>query len=471
MRRWIIGSLCSIWVACGGAPDAVVDEIDPVTSELRAREAQTTVWIQPVIGRQLEADGATRFLLSGRASRNVQDGLGFVLDDPYGELRLLSARRFALAFGTSEMTNLVVGVPEFLRLSFSGGASTLFARLLTGPRLLSQPGSGLYFDGQPQPHLVDGRAVVRVSGHADRNLSRVEANFEGQNVTAQLVDPRHFVVDLTVDQFVALAGSRVRLNITGTAARSTVRRSALLDLVVRSLDLTTGDPYEVWPSATCQDQVRACLGALPAGSGDTSSCGSFLEVRACPSGVRIDQAAVDAARARNAPALQVLRADAVALVGPRAEALSTSVEADVEQVFLLEWGRGFSSAAERDLYLDQRIAEVLDLAYARPLDHVAAVSPLPGSSENARQLAADTLLLHLASLDLTQSEWGRPLSVLTRQFRARHLATLRELREVGPLAQESEAEWLFMVDWLDALVEINVDRRTGASTRILFEID
>ncbi|MBK6688684.1 MAG: hypothetical protein IPG45_29700 [Deltaproteobacteria bacterium] len=471
MRRWIVGSLCSFWVACGGGPDAVVDENDPVTSELRAREAQTTVWIQPLIGRQVEADGATRFLLSGRASRNVEDGLGFVLDDPYGELRLLSARRFALAFGTSELTNLVVGVPEFLRLSFTGGASTLFARLLTGPRLVAQPGSGLYFDGQPQTHFVDGRAVVRVLGHADRNLSRVEATFNSEVVTAQLIDPRHFSVDLTVDQFVALAGSRVRLNITGTAARSTVRRSATFDLGVRSLDLTTGDPYEVWPQATCQDHVRSCLGALPAGTGDTSACGSFLEVRACPLGVRIDQAAVDAARLRSAPALETLRNDAVALVGARSADLYGSVLADFEQVFLLEWGRGFATAAERDLYLDQRINQVFDQAYARPLDHVAAVDPLPGSFENARQVAADALLLHLANLDLTQSEWGRPLSVLTLQFRDRHLFALRELREVGPLGQESEEEWVFMTRWLDALVEINIDRRTGASTRILFEID
>lgn len=473
MRRLVLLPLLFSWACGGSGPEVAADESE-ATAELRAREGQTTVWAQPRIERRVEADGATRFAIRGRASRNLEGGLGFVQDDPYGELRLVSARRYELVFGTSELTNLIVGVSEFLRLNFApsaGRPGELTARLVTGPALEAAPGVGLYFDGAPVPRRVDGRVVVQIVGHADRNLTQVSATAGSTPVNARLVDARHFRVDLTVDEFVAIAGSSSRLSVKGTAARSTVQRSASLGLVVQSLELTTLDPYEVWPRPGCDEAVRSCLGALPAGTTDLSRCGTFLEVQACPQGVVVDQAAVDAALVRIEPAVVTLQGDAAALVGARAEALVAAARGALVTQLQLEWRRGFPTAAERDLYLDAQLATVLDRIYARPLDSVPAFAPVANDPLAARQVAADALLLHLASVDLTQTEWGRPLEALTRQFRDRHLAALRELREVGPVVAESSTEWTLGTNWLGALVEVTIDRASGTSSRILFEID
>jgi hypothetical protein len=45
--------------------------------------------------------------------------------------------------------------------------------------------------------------------------------------------------------------------------------------------MTTGDPYQVWPSDRCPAAVRTCLNATPVGATDFGDCGSYREVNAC----------------------------------------------------------------------------------------------------------------------------------------------------------------------------------------------
>ena len=67
--------------------------------------------VDPVVSLRAR-DGNTWLVITGRASRNITDGFGFVFDDPYGELRVSSARTFGLWYSPSELTTLAIGVQD-----------------------------------------------------------------------------------------------------------------------------------------------------------------------------------------------------------------------------------------------------------------------------------------------------------------------------------------------------------------------
>src|SRR6185503_6314195 len=132
-----------------------------------------------------------------------------------------------------------------------------------------------------------------------------------------ITDATHFTVDLLDDHVTALAGGDPLVLDIESASGSWQKRAGLA-VGMKTLGLTTGDPVDVWPLPTCQDQVRACLAALPDGTSDTSSCGEALEVLLCGggAGVVFDDAAFQAASARADDVIEgALAVDADALAG------------------------------------------------------------------------------------------------------------------------------------------------------------
>jgi hypothetical protein len=468
---WFLAPL--LW-ACSDS-ELAIDGSDVSADQLRARAGDTTVWIRDRFVRT-DIDGRTDLVATGRTSRNLTDGNVFVFDDPYGRFGQRSARTYEIGFATSELTTLMVGVQTFVRLHFAPSSSrpdSLTARVVARPRLTDFGGSGIYLV-QPAPVSVGGRPVLRIDGTSSRGLQSIEV-FAGeiQIPDATLLSPRALRIDLPLDHAIALAGADERITIRATSATGALTKSARLELAMGSFELTTGDPYEVWPPATCDAAVSSCLAALAPGSLDLSSCGSYLEVAACGgSGVLVDDVAFQAALARAADRAEAMRDDAAALVGPdRLESFVESVRLTIESRLEPYFGARYGAAAERDAALDAEIDAGIDAAYARPLDLTEALASLPNDPVRARNVSADALLAYLSTFDTTGSEWGRPLEELTRTYRARHVGALRELREVGPIALSTATEDIYTVDWLDALVEVTIDRASGNVVRVLLEID
>src|SRR5262249_25231440 len=162
----------------------------------------------------------------------------------------------------------------------------------------------------------------------------------------------------------------------------------------------------------------ACLAKLPANAPDYGACGEALVMQAClrESGVRVDSAALAAAHAR----LDALLADpagfvsdAGGLVGAdHVAAFASTVRAAVGAKLDALNGAIYDSAPARDAALDAALNTALIEAYARPLDYIARWEPLPNDVARARQVAGDEVLAWLASHDLNQTEWGRPLESL-----------------------------------------------------------
>lgn len=442
-------------------------------SELTVRAGETSVWVDKVITRDTR-DGAEGVVLHGRASRNLTGGFAFVLDDPYGQYDVRSARTFEVRWTTSELTTLLVGVNQFINLQFVHSSSrpdALTARVVARGRMGEFSGTGSYLFADVVPVTYGNRTYWRVTGSATTNILEVVAEVGPDRIAnVRITDPRHFTIDLPIDRAIDMVGSSKELAVSVQTASGTRIKRGKLGLVVKKLGLTTGDAYEVWPRVECEDDVLACLATQPA-----DTCGEALEVNACAGQtgvISVTDADVQIARAAADPQLVTLRADAPALVGAaRADALlSGATYLVVERLDALV-GTVFPSTADRDAALAAAAAGAIDDAYAFPLAHVPALTPLPDDPIRARDIAADALLTYLSTADLTTTEFGRSVHALVHEYRAQHLASLAALRAATPEDLAGWPPYLFLGNWLGAHVEISVAQATGVATNVLFEID
>ncbi len=140
----------STFAACATTGEYGTDEIevtdtkaDAAGGELKLRTGETSVWVTKDLVRRQGANGP-EFALTGRASRNVNGGMGFVIDDPYGDFAKKTARTWEVTWPASYVAGLADGVNQFVRLDFvhsNGRPDSLTVRALVRPRLLSFSGS------------------------------------------------------------------------------------------------------------------------------------------------------------------------------------------------------------------------------------------------------------------------------------------------------------------------------------------
>ena len=337
----------------------------------------------------------------------------------------------------------------------------------------------MWLSSDVAPVVYGGQVVFRVEGNASSKLYGLRARVGDLYLTPRTLDDTHFEIDLSRDDVIALAGTTTSLVVEVDLIGGTQTKSARLVVKLAKLGMTSEDPYEVWPPLTCTDEVRSCLEGLPAGTLDTAACGESLEVRQCQGqvGVTFDDVAFAAAM-DDAQALLAdpagFAGDADALIGADRETefsymVQQTVEGRLEQMF----GRWYPDAASRDAAAAAEIAAVIDLAYARPLEiwGDGPHAPLPGDAAAMNQVVADALLLHLATLDLVETEFARPLEELCRTYRDWHVTDLRAWRAGVEKVDGGSNRDVYIGSWLDPYVEITTDRTTGAVLNVYFEID
>ena len=287
-----------------------------------------------------------------------------------------------------------------------------------------------------------------------------------------------FEVDMLEDHVLALSSRAGRFTVQATlASGERVEKSAYVILAVSKLGFTSADPSEVWPPPTCTDAVHACIAAVPAGSTDLGHCGDAVDVLQCTptTGATVDDVAIQSALAAvdARVASPEMRADAEGLVGAeRADGWLEGARLTAEDRLQQQYGRVYPDAAALDAALSAEIEGAIDLAYAEPLSLVEPLAPIPGDATRARYVATDALLAHLAERDFESTALWRPLIVLTREYRAWHVTSIRELREsselVDGLAPNSDA---YVGQWIGLYSEVELDRATQAVVRVLVEID
>ncbi len=289
MRRLLLAAIF-ITSACAADLEIETDEVSPddggkadgYLTELRVRAGDTTVWADRFLVPRAR-DGRAEWVLSARGSRTVTDGLSFIYDDVVGEFRVASTRSFEVGYPAGDR-GLMTGVSHFIRIHFapsSNRPTTLTARAIYRPRLVTFSGSGAYLTAELEPVVVGGRVVWRLFGNASSSLAAVAAAVdEAPAGDAHLVDATHFTVDLDDEEVTALAGGAELLLDIDSATGSWQKRAGLA-IGIKTLGLTTGDPVDEFPLPVCEEDVLACLQGLPDRDGDTSPCGEAIEVLAC----------------------------------------------------------------------------------------------------------------------------------------------------------------------------------------------
>jgi hypothetical protein len=473
-------ALLSLMAGCSAEPDtseATVELGDDgkadSASELYVRVSDTSLWVDGALTRS----GST-FVLHGRSSRNLTWGNAFIADDAYGAFEQVGARSFTVSWSASEAPMLISGVNQFIGFNFAHSASrpdALTARVVVRPRLLAVRGTGGSFTGEILPVLrAGGKIAYRASGTGSKKLLGVTTS----SGTATVDDDSHFHVDWSAAELLALAGTGKDVTLELREEDGPHTKRAQLGLAVKKLGLTAADAYTTWPAPSCTAAPRACLASLPANAADYGKCGEALVIQAClkAGGARVDAAALAAAHARLETRLgdpAGFAADAVGLVGAGHGAdFTTTVRAAVGAKLDALNGSVYDSAPARDAALDAALEAALLSAYARPLDYVARWEPLPNDQVRARQVAGDELLTWLATHDLTQTEWGRPLEALVGEFRARHVDSIRAMRETSEIFVDG-ANDIYLGDYLGGgpHVEVTIERATGKVLNMLFEID
>ncbi|CAN5842969.1 hypothetical protein BH11MYX2_BH11MYX2_27180 [soil metagenome] len=486
MRTYVIAAV--LLAGCADQASTPTDEISvgedgdggkaDSAGELSLRTGDTTVWVRQLIERRTGENGP-EYVLRGRTSRNVTDGNGYIIDDPFGDFATKSARTWELVWSPDYVRMLADGTNQFVGLNFAHSATrpdSLTLRAQIRPRIVSFTGSSkIYVTAELTPVVNSGETVYRLKGHTTGANNGVVLRSGTRAYETAIVSSTEFTIDLAPDQLFA----KEPLVLSASLANgTTVEKHLSLGLSVKNLGITAGDAYDRWPNPTCTAARKSCLQALGGIALDTASCGEARDVLSCQGqvGVRVDSAslaaATTAAHARTGSA--EMRADYAALAGTdRVEMLQGGLEQTIEASLEQQSGRWYLGAPARDAKLTRLTDAAIAMVYAHPLDLVEPHTPVPGNVDSERQVAADALLAYLAQQDFVATEFGRSYDELVTAYRVQHVASLKAFREtiVPELYPGSTTSDVLVGDWLGTHTEITIEKATGTATNVLVEID
>jgi hypothetical protein len=476
--------------ACADGGDSVLDETEvspeldtkaDASSELSVRAGETTLWVNKTLARRDGVNGP-EYVLRGRTSRNITDGRGFIFDDVYGEFAKKTARTFEMTWTVSTARSLVDGVNQFIGLTFvhsSTRPDSLTARVVVRPRLVTFSGSSkIYLVAELVPVVYGGTVVYRLQGRTYGANTGIRAVVDGVDLPdVRQIDSERFAIDLQPQQvFDLTAGGDIQIIADFTTGG--VDKRVTLGLAIKKLGMTDGDSEMVWPPVSCTQSVRSCLLGLSDGTLDLGGCGVAVDVNACAGqvGVFVDDVSFQAtlSQADTRLSTAAAKADANALVGTdKANEWLFGAKETVEGELQLQFGRWYLSANARSQMMGAALERGLDRAYARPLDIVEPHAAVPGNAAAMRQVAADAVLAEIDAMDFVHTEFARSLESLTHEYRAQHIASLKEFREtIDPEPYPGHPEWdVYVGRWLGLHTEVTVVRTTGDVVQRLVEID
>jgi hypothetical protein len=257
-------------------------------TELSVRAGLMTVWVDAIALPTLQS-GKQVVRITGRASRNLASAFSFVPDDAYGVATVVGKRGFEVVLTTpSEQNTLLSGSSILVDLVPASAKKEHYtAQIALAPRFVRFTGSNKIFVLDPVNPIYyrDGETNLRYRGSA--SLQGYTASFsafaddDGDPLVTK-VSSQRYQFDWTFTKLMlAIDPPKDPIHFAAMVNGLNYTKDAAIGLTVSSAGLTTADPYAVWPTATCDKTVSACVKGKPAGTVDYADCGSYRQVSIC----------------------------------------------------------------------------------------------------------------------------------------------------------------------------------------------
>ncbi|MDI3289678.1 hypothetical protein [Polyangium sp. 15x6] len=239
------------------------------------------------LGTFEERDGVRALIFRGTANRYLQNVFSFVPDDAFAQANIISERRLELVIHEGhELNTLLSGLPLFVSINtFTGSPNQYTARVEISARFYDFLGaSDLWIDEAVQPYYV--------VNNIDNIVYRGGVDVAGNPLTVTAPDGAPSVFPIDADSYRldwsytnlhnAIDPHTQTISFSATRPNGTVaNKTARLVARVTGLALTSGDPYNVWPTPPCEPAVYACYHSQPAGTTDFAACGTYRQVQRC----------------------------------------------------------------------------------------------------------------------------------------------------------------------------------------------
>ncbi len=290
MRLMALGvvGLLGCGVGASSVNEAFDDDFEAVAdaelANVKGTGSGLTVTAKAVLEpRQVGSE--TRWVLSATTNKDLSEVFSFVPDDAFGQATVVGPRAFEVSVDSrSELNTVLSGLKLLVNVTPVGSTRPVTVGLDLEPRFVGISGSTRIVV-RPEVSPVFARGGLTYRGFA-RTASSVLSSVSNQAQFAERAVQGEYDVDFSFDALVsaldAPATNAKRVQFKATAPTGTLRtKTATLSAAVRKIALTTGDPYEVWPAASCTPEVKACLEATPIGTTDFGACGTYRQVSRC----------------------------------------------------------------------------------------------------------------------------------------------------------------------------------------------
>lgn len=250
--------------------------------EIRVRAEGLSVWIRPAIESR-EVEGELRFVIRGRASRNLASAFSFVPDDAFGTATLIGRRSFEIELSPHEASSLVFGLPLLLSLDAPNAPHDRYVVQIHGrTRFERFAGSHeMQIDSLITPVLVGPNVLYRGRASIASGHESLAVQIDNAELEPVREDESRFRFDVTYEHLASAIHSRTPISFSTGEDTNSVRKTAFTSMLVSRIALTHLDPDAAWPAVMCSREVLECLRSL-GGDVDTENCGDAFTVTRCP---------------------------------------------------------------------------------------------------------------------------------------------------------------------------------------------
>lgn len=270
--------------APGAAQDPEAPFLASSDSEVRVREDGLTLWVDTP-ARPVYRGATLQVILSGRTSSNLKEVFSSVPDDAFGSAAIVGPRSFTVTLRDGhEINTLLSGLPILIRLGLSNGR-TYHARVELAPRFASSTGSAaISLDAPILPiYYNEGPTALRYRGTAGVTAPMLTVMTSGGAAPATApLGAGLFRFDWEYSSLAQVFDQTTdRITLSAATGGMTVTKTAAIELGIKNVELTGGDPSTRWPDPRCAKTVYDCIQMQPAGTKDLASCGSYRDVTRC----------------------------------------------------------------------------------------------------------------------------------------------------------------------------------------------